>query len=285
MNSTKQIRAVCTDIDGTLLDHRRELSSRTINAIKSIKNEIPVILASSRMPAAMRHLQKELGIETHPMISFNGGYVLCYEGDSAIPRIIDSVCMPLMICTSIITLAENMDLHISMFSGDEWYTPYTDQWTSREATITKVTPFILPFDEILEKWTTQKMGAHKVMCMGSEGDIATMYQLLNDKFSDQIHIYRSKSTYLEIAPRIISKATALHLLLKNTFQIDMTEVMAFGDNYNDIDMIREAGFGVAVGNAISEVKAVAREVTLNSKEDGVAIAIEKFFPARSKKQG
>ncbi|MBA4053418.1 MAG: Cof-type HAD-IIB family hydrolase, partial [Marivirga sp.] len=51
-----------------------------------------------------------------------------------------------------------------------------------------------------------------------------------------------------------------------------------GDNYNDVDMIREVGFGVAVGNAIPEVKEVAKGVTLNSKEDGVAIAIEKFFP-------
>ncbi|MBA4057422.1 MAG: Cof-type HAD-IIB family hydrolase, partial [Marivirga sp.] len=148
MNSTKKIRAVCTDIDGTLLDHRRELSSRTIAAIGSIKNEIPVILASSRMPAAMRHLQKELGIETHPMICYNGGYVLCYEGESSIPRVIDSVSMPLSICTAIVTLAKNMDMHISMFAGDEWYTPYTDQWTTRETTITKVSPVILTFEQI-----------------------------------------------------------------------------------------------------------------------------------------
>ena len=54
--------------------------------------------------------------------------------------------------------------------------------------------------------------------------------------------------------------------------------MAFGDNYNDVDMIRNAGLGIAVGNAIQEVKDVAREITLASKEDGVAIAIEKYFP-------
>jgi len=277
MNPTNKIRAVCTDIDGTLLDHRRELSSRTIAAIGSIKDEIPVILASSRMPAAMRHLQKELGIESHPMICYNGGYVLCYEGESVIPRIIDSVSIPLSICTSIITLAANMDMHISMFACDEWYTPNTDQWTSRETTITKVAPVILTFGEILDKWTTQKMGAHKVMCMGSERDIATMYMALSEKFSDQIHVYRSKSTYLEIAPKVISKATALSLVLKNLFHLDLSDVMAFGDNYNDVDMIRGAGFGVAVGNAIPEVKDVAREVTLNGKEDGVANEIEKFL--------
>ena len=68
-----KIRAICTDIDGTLLDSHRELSSRTVAAINSIKRDVPIILASSRMPGAIRHLQKELGIEDHPMICFNGG--------------------------------------------------------------------------------------------------------------------------------------------------------------------------------------------------------------------
>jgi len=54
--------------------------------------------------------------------------------------------------------------------------------------------------------------------------------------------------------------------------------MAFGDNYNDIEMIRNSGLGIAVENAIQEVKDVANEITLNSKEDGVAVAIEKYFP-------
>ena len=53
--------------------------------------------------------------------------------------------------------------------------------------------------------------------------------------------------------------------------------MAFGDNYNDIDMLKAAGKGVAVGNAREEVKAVADEVTLNSTNDGVAVSIEKYL--------
>jgi Cof subfamily protein (haloacid dehalogenase superfamily) len=276
MNLDKKIRAVCTDIDGTLLDNRRELSDRTITAIQLIRAKVPVILASSRMPAAMRHLQKEMGIETHPMICFNGGYIIWYEGESDIPHVIDSVSMPLSLCTAIIALATNTNIHISMFAADQWHTPCVDQWTERESTITKVSPEILELQATVDKWAAKEQGVHKVMCMGADMEIAALYKALNETFSDQIHIYRSKPTYLEIAPKIISKATALRLLMKNTFNIDLSEVMAFGDNYNDIDMIREVGFGVAVGNAIPEVKAVAKRITLNSKEDGVAAVIESF---------
>ena len=72
-------KIVFSDIDGTLLNKDRELSERTINAIKAIKNEIPIVLISARMPAAMRHLQQQLGIEDQPIICYNGGFVIIDE--------------------------------------------------------------------------------------------------------------------------------------------------------------------------------------------------------------
>ncbi len=130
----------------------------------------------------------------------------------------------------------------------------------------------------MSQWKTADLGAHKVMCMGEERQIADLYSRLDQMFFEDLHVYRSRPTYLEIAPKTVSKATALQLLMKERFNTDLSQVMAFGDNYNDVDMIRNAGFGIAVGNAIQEVKDVAKEITLPSKEDGVAIAIEKYFP-------
>jgi len=272
-----KIRAVCTDIDGTLLDSRRELSPRTIAAIGRIRYRVPVILASSRMPGAMRHLQNQLGIADHPMICFNGGYVIYFEGDSPSPVVLDSVQIPLSICSTIIMLAKGTNLHVSLFAKDEWYAPSLDQWTEREERITKVSPTIMTFNDVMEKWDAAKSGAHKVMCMGPELEIEGMYSKLQTMFFNEIHVYQSKSTYLEISPKIISKASALKLVMEKRFKVDLSQVMAFGDNYNDIDMIQAVGIGIAVGNAIPEVKAVAREVTLNGREDGVAVAIEKYF--------
>ncbi len=272
-----KIKAVCTDIDGTLLDSRRALSKRTIDAIRRISKEIPVILASSRMPGAMRHLQHELGIEDHPMICFNGGFVISYGKLSQSPVVLDSVTMPLSIGEAIVELAIGSNIHVSLFVENEWYTALNDQWTERETQITKVGPTLMGYDEVLDNLKTVGSGIHKVMCIGPEAEIEEMYLELQARFFHEIHVYRSKSTYLEIAPKVISKSTALSLVMKSLFNSDVSEVMAFGDNYNDVDMIRSAGYGIAVGNAIPEVKAVAREITLNGKEDGVAVAIEKYF--------
>jgi hydroxymethylpyrimidine pyrophosphatase-like HAD family hydrolase len=65
--------------------------------------------------------------------------------------------------------------------------------------------------------------------------------------------------------------------MNSEFGISLTEVIAFGDNYNDIEMLQAAGLGIAVGNAKEEVKMVANEITMNSVDDGVAVAIEKYF--------
>lgn len=273
------IAAVCTDIDGTLLDSRRELSARTIRAVKRLTDAgIPFIFASSRMPGAMRHLQAQLGILGLPMICFNGGYVIIDKGDSSSTVILDSVTIPLSICSIIGKLTQGTSIHVSLYTEDQWYAPAIDHWTQREETITKVNATISPFEMVMNHWDASGCGAHKVMCMGDEQEIAGLYSALHQALADKLHIYRSRPTYLEIAPKSVSKASAIELVMKQRFNTDLSNVMAFGDNYNDIEMIRKSGFGIAVGNAIQEVKDVAKEITLNSKDDGVAVALEKYFP-------
>ncbi|WP_299756093.1 Cof-type HAD-IIB family hydrolase [uncultured Pontibacter sp.] len=272
-----KFRAICTDIDGTLLNSERQLSQRTIHTFRNLDRSVPVILASSRMPSAMRHLQQELNILHHPLICFNGGYVIHFEDDQASPLQLDSVQIQSSICQIIHDFTTGTDIHVSLYEQDNWYAPSLDYWAEREQRITKVTPKIAELAPILDKWHQAETGAHKVMCMGPADEIDALQQELNSNYADKVHAYRSKDTYLEIAPRAISKATALELLLKERFGIAMQEVMAFGDNYNDIHMLQEAGLGIAVGNAREEVRAVADEITLKSIEDGVAVAIEKYW--------
>jgi Cof subfamily protein (haloacid dehalogenase superfamily) len=271
------IRALCTDIDGTLLDSNRELSSRTIAAVKRLPPEIPFILASSRMPSAMRHLQRQLGILHHPMICYNGGYVLLFDGSGSEPVELDSVEIPASLCSVILDLVQGTDTHVSLYHRDQWYAPQADHWTAREESNTKVKATLANLPEVLAHWQQNNLGAHKVMCMGHEAEIAALAAALHNHYNAELHVYKSKSTYLEIAPRQISKATALALLLQERYAIPLSEVMAFGDNYNDIDMLQAVGKGIAVGNARPEVKAVAQEITLKSVDDGVAAAIERYF--------
>ena len=272
-----KISAICTDIDGTLLDSRRELSMRTIQAISKVKDSVPVILASSRMPSAMRHLQVELGIESHPLICYNGGFVIKYNGVGGAYEVIESVQINVEIVSAIIEITNALPVHVSLYCNDDWYAREHDQWTEREQRITKASPQFRSFVDVVDAWRGEGLGAHKVMCMGSESDVNLLTVALESAFPGELHLYRSKSTYLEIAPGSISKASGLFQIMKHYYAADLSEVMSFGDNFNDVEMIRMTGLGVAVDNARPQVKEVAREVTLAGRDDGVAIAIEKHF--------
>lgn len=272
--------AICTDIDGTLLNKERQLSTKTIRVIKALGPNFPVILASSRMPSAMRHLQAELNIEHHPIIAYNGGYVLRYV-NGAVEEYC-SIDIPGNVVKRIIELSQGTAIHNSLYRKDEWFAPAFDHWTEREERITKVSAVVTDISKVIQHWTTNGQGAHKVMCMGEEHEIHTMEQRLNTHLGSEIHVYRSRPTYLEIAPKIISKATGLELILQKLYDFPMENVICFGDNYNDIDMLTRAGLGVAVENSRDEVKAIAGEIAGRSVDDGVAETIEKYCFPREK---
>lgn len=266
-------KAIATDIDGTLLDIHRELSGKTIRVIRQLGPDFPVVLASSRMPKAMRHLQAQLGIEHHPLICYNGGYVIRYSENKA--HVISSTEIANAMVVRITQLASATSLHLSLYRNDEWFAPAGDEWTEREERITKVKATIRPLKETLEVWAADEHGAHKVMCMGKAEEISWLKNEVDRGYARDVHAYLSRPTYLELAPGSISKGTALKLLIENLYDFPMKNVLAFGDNYNDIDMLRVAGLGISVANGREEVKAVAGELTGKSIDDGVADAIEK----------
>ncbi len=86
----------------------------------------------------------------------------------------------------------------------------------------------------------------------------------------------SKPSYLEIMDRSVSKTSAIRFL-QERWGVARQQVIAVGDNFNDMDMLEYAGVGVAMGNAPESVKNAADEVTLSNDDDGVAKVIEKYF--------
>lgn len=266
------ISAIFTDVDGTLLDATRQLSPRTIHAVRALAGTLKVVLASSRMPAAMRHLQAELGIEDHPLICYNGGYVLA---SGLHDEVYADHVIPYDVCRDIVNNRRKGLVHISLYHAEEWYAPQRDKWTDKEERVTKVSPQLRPFDDVLGEWKEEQTGAHKIMCMGEADDIASLYRWLSSAYSDRIHVYRSRPTYLELASIKVSKASGMELIMRA--KGGQGGAMAFGDNYNDIEMLRMAEVGIAVDNAIQEAKDAADETTAAGKEDGVARALEKYF--------
>lgn len=262
---------ICTDIDGTLLNKDRELSASTIAQVQRVA-PIPLVLISSRMPNGMRHLQKEFKNENTPLIAYNGGLILNQE------RVLHSTFIKNEVLAEIINQCSNTSIHLSLFHADEWYVPAMDYWAKREENNTKVTPEIKGNLEVLKAWEMEGKGAHKIMCMGDAIEIDVLYQHLKKEFSDEIMLYRSKDTYIEISHKSISKKTAIEVLLKTVYPaISMKNVIAFGDNYNDIEMLKAVGLGVAVANANDAVLKVAKVITDSNKKDGVAKAIKEFI--------
>ena len=128
-----------------------------------------------------------------------------------------------------------------------------------------------------EMWKEQSKGLHKIMAMGEENEVGAVENFLAMHYENDLHLYRSKPTYLEIAPKKISKLTAIQHLLDHHYQIPLTQSLAFGDNHNDIEMLRGVGMGIAVGNAKPEVMEAAQHIAEPGKEDGVAKMISQIM--------
>ena len=265
------VKLICSDIDGTLLNKEKELSDKTIAEIIRIAPTL-FILISSRMPYALTHLQKELDILPLPLIAYNGGLIIS-DGE-----IISSTEISNDSTQKIYEFCKKTSLHLSLYYHNEWYVPSMDFWAQRESNNTKVKPTIQKVKETLKNWKSKSIGAHKIMVMGDPEDINALVDYLDKNFTNEIVFYRSKPEYLEIAHQSISKKTAIDTLLTEKYpQIKMENVLAFGDNYNDIEMLQSVGAGVAVSNAIDDVLTIADFVSSANVEDGVANYLESFL--------
>ncbi|NJB83226.1 HAD family hydrolase [Wenyingzhuangia aestuarii] len=267
------IKIAFTDIDGTLLNSEREVSEMLKEQVARISEQnVPFILISSRMPSAMTHLQADLNIEGLPMICYNGGLVLV-DGE-----IVDNISIAPTILEDIAELNKEGKFHISLYNNNDWYVPEMDFWAKREENNTKVTPIVKPTKDVINLWIEEEKGAHKVMCMGDKEHMDFVYSELGKLHGDKLHLYRSKDTYIEIANKNISKLTGIEELLACKYpHLTLDNCIAFGDNYNDIEMLKAVKMGVAVGNAKEEVLVIADAVSDVNKKDGVAKAILKFI--------
>jgi len=279
----KSLKLICTDVDGTLLDINRGLSAYTVAVLKRAVHEhhIPLVLASSRMPSAMTYFYKELGID-EPLICYNGALVLDKYNGNKEAEVLFSLPIPLEISTKIIDFGESLSLHTSVYENDNWHAPQMDYWTEREINNTRVQAQIKTYSSIKETLQSKQQGAHKIMCMGNAHLIDEMMEYLYNNFSDTVSAYRSKDTYLELANKSINKATGINLIAPK-YGVELSEIIAFGDNYNDMEMLDAVGWGVAVENARDVVKEIANEITDHHKMDGLAKSLEAMLNKLTRK--
>lgn len=255
-------KILCSDLDGTLLSTKSDVSDFTISEISRIKEELKVILVSARMPQSMTYLQKRLCIEKQPIICYNGGLVLDGENE------IFSETINFNTMKKVFEISAALGIRLGLYYNREWYVETTSERVEKEINNTRTNPIFRPTIETLSDWETRNLSAHKIMLMGTKSSADAIFPLLQEGHSDEINIYRSNDTLIELAPKSVSKLSAIQLLLSASES--MTDVISFGDNYNDTEMLTHSGLGIAVGNAREEVKAIANHITLKNTEDGVA---------------
>lgn len=244
-------KAVFFDIDGTLLDHDKHLPHSTKEAIARLKADGHFVgIATGRAPFMFEDLRKELGIDT--FVSFNGQYVV-HKGDPIVRNA--------LACGAVEELVEfaagnNHPLvfmdHLGMRSNITGHS-YID------AAIGSLKFDYPPFDPNYY----QNRPLYQTLLFCKEGEEAP-YEAKFDAF-DFIR-WHERST--DILPAKGSKARGIDALVEK-LNLDPDDVYVFGDGPNDVEMIASSKNGIAMGNSVSETKAVADFVTKDVSEDGV----------------
>lgn len=259
-------RLLALDLDDTLLNNDGKISLRNREAVRTVQARgVVVTLATGRMYRSARVFAEELGMVV-PLITYNGALVKDNAGRVYLDR-----PLPLPAARAALGLAREHGIHVNLFLDDELYVDRDDEWTQRYQRASGVCPRLVP--DLSEVLTREP---NKVLFMGEPEEIASVRPTLAATLGAGAHITSSKPGYLEIIHPAVSKKSGLEYLLA-TLGISAEEVIAVGDNYNDLEMIGLAGLGVAVANAPAEVRAQADYVTAANNEDGVAQVIEKFL--------
>jgi len=171
----------------------------------------------------------------------------------------------------VLALAEPKDWHVNAYVDEVVYTA-----RARPEADLYVRIAMVPYDVVgpLSKWVRQDSTKMVLVDLDPEEVPARMTEL-TAWIGDVARVTRSLDWFVEVVNPQVSKAAAL-AMVADRLGIAQAEVCAIGDNTNDEDMVRWAGFGVAMGNAPAALKGLAKHVTGTVDEAGVAEAIERF---------
>lgn len=251
------IRVVAIDLDGTLLRNDTTISSETIQILRMCQERSKlIILASARPPRTIGRLLPD---------EFRNNFWICYNGAEiyeARKKIYQNLIDP-SAAKKIIELAQtHIPTHkVSLEIDDELF---ANQRLKGFFTY-----------QIVDLSTICHRSAAKIMIDLSQGNVAQ--SLLKNLPPSCKAVVTDNGNLAQIMAHLVSKAQALQFILDSR-NLTFENVIAFGDDANDIEMIKESKIGVAMDSTVPEVKAVADYVTKSNDEDGVAEVLEKYFP-------
>lgn len=265
-------KLVISDIDGTLLNDKHQLTKRTIQVVRQLTEENTiVVLASARPPKAMEEIAHQLKLET-PLVCFNGALITQNKAEK-----FDSLYSLSINYSEAILIEQLMRNHfptiqVSVYSEEHWFVAKKDAWVHQEEAIAGISAEVVDLTEYLNGYHP----IHKILCMGSEGDLQLACKKLEMSGIINVTAAFSKPNYLEIVNSQVSKLASLQFLC-HYYDISLSNTVAIGDNYNDIPMIQHAGVGIAMGNAPQAVKEAAKFQTTSNSLEGFSKALENYF--------
>lgn len=266
------IKLIALDLDGTLLSSDKTISNTNKEAIQAARKAgIRVVLCTGRAITGIQHLLEELDMTSAEdiCITYNGGVIqnagtgdLLYEQ----PLLLEDIAY-------IFKTAQQVALPINMLDLEAVYEPPYPQ--DAPSLYSEVMPILSFQSRKIEDFPKDKRFNKVVICRPKE-ELDMKLTQLPEAFYQRYECVKSRPVLLEVLPKDVTKGKALKQLAF-LLHLSMDEVMACGDEENDLSMIEAAGFGVAMGNAIEEVKQVAQFVTASCDDHGVAKAIYKIL--------
>lgn len=260
-------RLLAVDIDGTLLNNKREITAKTKKAIhEAIEKGIIFTISSGRPIQGVEMITKQLEVDI-PVITYNGAMVI--TGTSK--NVIYSCSMREEDVLLIERLGRERNTTMTIWSDNQLFVNRMDERAAKYSQLSGTQPKLYSdVRELLGK------GINKLLWYDEVERINAFEKEMHDRVGTSVNFHTSQPFFLEFVDVNASKAIALEKLGEH-FGIKREEMIAIGDGFNDLSMIEYAGLGVAMENAPEEIKRLADYVTLSNENDGVAHVIAQFI--------
>lgn len=260
---------IASDVDGTLNNSNHIITQGNIQAIKrAMKAGIKVVLCSGRTPISLSQYAEQAGLngEGCYAIGFNGASV--YEIKTK--KKIFEACIAKEKAIEIIKIVKKicLDVNTLVYVKEDYIIAETVSDILEERNnigIMKVEKADNIIDAINSDIT-------KVMFLDDREKLEYINKKIKELGNESFNFVFTGPDSLEALPLNINKLTGINRLIKH-LDISIDEVVAFGDNYNDIEMVKESGFGIAISNAVEPLKEVADYVTKRDNNNDAMIEV------------
>ena len=267
------IKLLALDMDGTLLNDKKELTQPQIDAIHQAVNAgVKLVLCTGRILQGVKPYFEQLGLDAeNEYVIVNNG---CSTHQTSNWVLVDWEELSTDDLTYLLPFKEETGCQLTVFDEDHYYVvdEEANEFVRSDTDIVFIEPTTISSDEVL----SGKRHLFQAMFVGSKEATDDFQNRFEAELGQRFNVVRSQPIMFEILPQGISKATALAQLAEK-LEILPDEIMAIGDANNDIEMLEFAGLPIAMGNASDYVKSFAKDVTASNNEDGVAAAIKKWI--------